>query len=100
MEIPIKKGVYIIRNKNKEILHVGQTPRAKEGIKQRIKNHLLGQSSFVYRYFKGDGNQLRKKNCYFQFLVIDNNSKADSRKRALLESYAAGFLCPKHIGTG
>lgn len=95
-DIPIKKGVYVIRDKNNEVLHVGQTPRAKNGIKQRIENHLQGRSSFVYHYFKGNGNKLKKQDCYFQFLIIDDNP----RKRALVESYTIGCLCPKHIGLG
>jgi len=88
-----QRGVYLIRNQKKQILHVGQTPRAQYGIKQRLSNHLQGLSSFVYYYFDGDGDKLRTQKCSYQCLPIEQ-----SRRRALLEAYAIGCLCPKHIG--
>jgi hypothetical protein len=93
--IPTNKGVYVIRNKANEALHVGRTPRAKTGLKSRIENHLNGRSSFVRIYYKGNPSKLKEEECHFQYLEID-----DARKRALLESYAVGKLCPKHLGLG
>ncbi len=90
---PKKKGVYVIANQKKVALHVGQTPRGKCGIHQRLRNHLNGRSSFVRSYFNGDGTNLRRGgNCY-KYLAVEND-----RKRSLLEAYATGCLCPKHIG--
>ena len=93
LEAPLKSGVYVIR-KSKNVLHVGRTSRAKYGIYQRLKNHLYGASSFTDKYLKGNGEALRKGHTY-QYLVVK-----DARLRALIEAYAIGMLCPKHIGLG
>lgn len=93
LEAPMEQGLYII-SKGKTVFHVGRTTRAKNGLHQRLSAHLYGRSSFTKAFFNRDGNQLR--NGYrFQALIV-----ADGRLRALLESYAIGCLCPKHIGTG
>jgi len=94
LNAPLKVGVYIIR-KNKTILHVGRTPRGRKGINQRLKDHLHGSSSFTKNYLHGNGATLREKGYTYQYLELE-----DSRKRALLEHYATGILCPKHLGTG
>ena len=91
---PSKPGVYIIR-KNKTCLHVGRTLCAKNGLRQRLKNHLHGLSSFTYQYLKGKGATLREDGYSYQYLVLE-----DPRERALLEAYAIGALCPEHIGLG
>ena len=93
LSIPCKHGVYIIR-KGKSVLHVGRTLRGKNGLRQRLSNHLHGQSSFTIKYFKGVGRKLRKGHNY-QYLEVRS-----SRQRALLENYAVGSLCPKHLGLG
>ncbi len=93
LEAPLEPGVYIIR-KNENVLHVGRTLRGKNGLYQRLKNHLHGSSSFTNKYFNGNGAMLRKGYTY-QYMVIKN-----PRLRALLEAYAIGVLCPKHIGLG
>jgi excinuclease UvrABC nuclease subunit len=94
LDAPSKPGVYIIR-KEESVLHVGRTLRGRDGIHQRLKNHLHGSSSFTNEYLKGKGATLRK-DCYtYQYLELE-----DPRKRALLEAYAVGTLCPKHIGLG
>ena len=85
-----KPGVYIIR-KGETVLHVGRTLR----IHQRLKNHLHGSSSFTRGYLKGKGAALREAGHTYQYLELE-----DRRKRALLEAYAVGTLCPKHIGLG
>lgn len=90
-----EKGVYIILDKEMQVLHIGRTPQAKGGIKQRLFDHLYSRSSFVEHYFNGDGHQLRDQECAYRYLVVNN-----SRHRALLEAYTIGFLCPKHIGVG
>ncbi|MBF0227842.1 MAG: hypothetical protein HQK76_20540 [Desulfobacterales bacterium] len=64
-----------------------------KGIKQRIKNHLNGYSSFIKNYFQGNGKILIKNKYTYQYIELE-----DSRKRALLEAYTCGVLCPVYIG--
>jgi len=89
-----KPGVYLIINSKSKVVHVGRTVRGKNGIAQRLKNHLNGKSSFVGSFLKRDGSKLRGRYS-FKCLAVKN-----SRKRALLEAYATGHLCPKHLGLG
>ena len=91
---PPEPGVYVIR-KSDAVLHVGRTLRGKNGLYQRLKNHLHGSSSFTHEYLKGKEVVLRDGKHTYQFLVVKN-----TRTRALLEAYAIGVLCPKHIGLG
>ena len=93
LEVTSKQGVYIIR-KGDIVLHVGRTLRGKKGLYQRLEDHLHGNSSFTKEYLKGNGAALRKGHTH-QYLVVE-----DARLRALLEAYAIGTLCPKHIGLG
>jgi len=98
LNAPREHGVYIIRRnvRGKEtVLHVGRTLRGKNGIYQRLKNHLGGASSFTKQYLNGKGSILRTNGYTYQYLVIKS-----PRKRALLEAYVIGTLCPKHLGTG
>lgn len=94
LDAPSKPGVYII-HKEETVLHVGRTLRGRNGIYQRLKNHLHGSSSFTKKYLKGKGATLREKGYTYQYRVLE-----DPRKRALLEAYAVGTLCPKHVGLG
>lgn len=94
LDAPLKQGVYIIR-KEEAVLHVGRTLRGRNGIHQRLKNHLHGLSSFTNVYLKGKGATLRKAGYTYQYLMLEH-----PRKRALLEAYAVGTLCPEHIGLG
>ena len=87
-------GVYIIY-RGDTVLHVGRTYRGKKGLHQRLYNHLHGSSSFTNDYLNGEGSILRKAEYSYQYLVLE-----DARKRALLEAYATGKLCPEHIGVG
>jgi len=91
---PSQKGVYIIYNENDEVVHVGCTPRAKNGIRQRLYNHLQGLSSFVGQFLRGNGTLLRH-GYGFRCLVVE-----DPCDRKYLEGLAIGKLCPKHIGKG
>ncbi len=91
---PDQRGVYIIYSPRGKVLHVGRTPRARGGIAQRLRNHLYTTSSFSKRFLKGKGHLLRGK-YKFRCLIVDS-----SRKRALLEAYAIGRLCPAHLGLG
>lgn len=75
-------------------MHVGRSVRGREGLAQRLGNHLRGQSSFAKSYLKGNGRLLREGYTY-QYLVV-----ADNRARALLEHLAVGELCPEHLGLG
>lgn len=86
-------GVYVIR-KGDIVLHVGRTLRRKKGLCQRLKDHLHGNSSFTNEYLNGNGAPLRKGHTH-QSLVVK-----DATLRGLLEAYAIGTLCPKHIGLG
>lgn len=92
LDVPKKPGVYIIYSQRGVVWHVGMTPRAKNGLHQRLSNHMAGNSSFTYTFLKTDGTRLRGK-CTFSYLIVPNR-----RKRVLLESLAVGRLCPKHIG--
>lgn len=94
MDAPTDRGVYIILNPRGTVLHVGSTPRAANGIRQRLYGHLRNQSSFVKVYLKNDGERLRSGYQY-QYVIVNS-----PRQRALLEAYAIGALLPKHIGTG
>jgi len=94
LSAPSDSGVYIIR-KGDTVLHVGRTVRGKEGIRQRLKNHLHGSPSFTNKYLKGNGAVLRDGEHTYKFIVVEY-----ARDRALLEAYAIGILCPKHIGLG
>jgi hypothetical protein len=94
LKAPTAKGIYIIRHPRGRVWHVGNTPRGREGLKQRLGNHLSGKSSFVRVCMAGDGSKLRRGFTY-QYLVVK-----DARTRVLLEHLAAGQHCPRHIGLG
>ncbi|MCK4403819.1 MAG: hypothetical protein KAW02_01890 [candidate division Zixibacteria bacterium] len=81
-------------NRNDRVVHVGRTRKAKDGIHQRLKNHLYGRSSFADHCLSGKGSKLRRGYKY-RYLEVENG-----RERALLESYAIGHLCPLHLGLG
>ena len=89
-----RHGVYVIRNPSGEVEHVGRTLRGRDRLLQRLRNHLRGQSSYVRKHHKGNGNTLRD-GYTFQFLAVD-----DDRERALLEHYATAWHCPIHLGLG
>lgn len=91
---PTRRGVYVIYDPRGKVLHVGRTPRAQNGIAQRLRGHMAGRSSFVKEHFRGDGSKLRGR-CKFRCLVVKN-----PRRRALLEAYAISHLCPAHLGLG
>lgn len=94
LEAPSNRGVYVIYAPKGAVAHVGSTPRAKNGIHQRLSQHMASRSSFVKHYLNQDGSTLRGG---FQFRSI---VVRDPRERALLEAYAIGRLCPCHIGNG
>lgn len=94
LDAPTEQGVYIITDARGKVLHVGKTDRAKNGLRQRLNNHLQGQSSFTKAYFNGAGHKLRGK-CKYKCIVV-----SDPRTRTLLEAYAVSHFCPAHLGTG
>ena len=94
LEAPTGRGVYVIYGPKGGIEHVGSTPWAKNGLSQRLKDHLAGRSSYTVKCFDGAGEKLRGRYT-FRCLEI-----ADGRTRALLEALAIGQLCPRHIGHG
>ena len=88
------QGVYIIFNPNNEVCHIGTTKYGKNGVNQRLNNHLKNQSSFSKQFLKKNGQILREG---YQFKYIEEES---GRTRALLEALSIGLHCPAHIGTG
>jgi hypothetical protein len=96
IDAPDLKGVYITYDPDGKVLHVGSTPRARKGIRQRLCDHLASQSSFTQKWFKGRRKGARLREGYgFGYLPV-----AEPRHRALLEALAIGRLCPAHIGHG
>lgn len=94
IEAPESNGVYVIYNPSGDVVHVGRTKSARYGIAQRLRDHLSGSSSFKAHFLNGNGSLLRG-GYTFKCVVVTND-----RLRALLEAYAVGNLCPKHIGLG
>ncbi len=92
-EVSCEKGVYIIYNPAGVVSHVGNTPRGREGICQRLNNHLQGSSSFSKKFLAQNHISLRNGHS-FRYLIVDS-----ARDRVLLEALAIGGLCPEHIGT-
>lgn len=93
-----RQGVYVIRSPGRTVRHVGSTYRVKKGLKQRLRNHLGGHSSFALAAASvgglgGHGAKLRSGYQY-QFIAVNNG-----RVRHLLEHLAIGKLCPKYVGT-
>ena len=50
LDVSEAQGVYVIYNPRKIPVHVGRTVHGKRGLRQRLDQHLLGQSSFVGHY--------------------------------------------------
>jgi len=94
LNAPKRRGVYVIYTPRGNVAHVGMTPRAQEGIYQRLRDHMSGNSSFTIQHLKRKGSKLRGRYTY-RCIVVKNR-----RHRALLEAYATGLLCPAHIGLG
>lgn len=94
VEVTNEHGVYIIFSTHHKVLHVGKTSRGKNGLNQRLYNHINNRSTFSKEYLKKNGKILRM-GYKFQYLEIKN-----ARTRALLEALTTGMLCPAHIGTG
>ncbi len=91
LQVSKEHGVYVLY-RNDDVVHVGRTLRGKEGLNQRLKNHLYGSSSFVKNFLK-DKALLRGEEFQYQYILVES-----PRDRALLESYAIGSLCPEHLG--
>jgi hypothetical protein len=93
LDITCKKGVYIIYNSRGIVLHVGNTPSGKEGLCQRLNDHIYGASSFANKFLK-PRNLTVRNNFKYKFFEVSS-----ARNRVLLEALACGLLCPKHVGT-
>src|SRR4051794_13347732 len=66
---PNEQGVYIIYNRAGRVVHVGRTPSGRNGLRQRLGNHLHNASSFTTHYLGGRGSKLR--NGYrFRYIVV------------------------------
>lgn len=87
------QGVYIIFNSESCAAHVGNTVRGKEGLNQRLNNHLKNQSTFAQKFISPNNYSLRSEFRY-QYIVVPS-----ARDRALLQALAIGLLCPLHLGT-
>jgi len=95
LEAPDEHGVYvIIRRCSGTVAHVGRTCRGKTGLRGRLRRHVQGNSSFVKTCLHGNRNVL-PRDYEFRYLVVKK-----ARLRALLEYYAIGRLCPRHLGLG
>jgi excinuclease UvrABC nuclease subunit len=90
----MSQGVYLIRDENGVVLHVGRTVSGQKGLAQRLENHRSGKSSFVKIHLKGE-RDLLKNNFTFQYIEVE-----DDRERALLENHAIAWYCPVHLGLG
>jgi hypothetical protein len=76
------------------VLHVGNTPSGKNGLNQRLYNHITRTGIFFKKYL--EPRKIDMRGSYkFKYIEVKSN-----RKRALLEAYTAGMLCPAHFGTG
>lgn len=89
-----KHGVYIVYGENNKVLHVGMTPYGKNGLNQRLYNHITKTGVFYREYLQPKNLCLRGKG-KFRYIEIQN-----PRTRALVEALTAGLLCPAHFGTG
>lgn len=88
------QGVYIIYSPEKNVLHVGRTNGGKNGLDQRLLNHVRNQSSFSKLYLQKKKINLRNG---YKFRYIEVH---EPKTRGLLEALTAGLLCPAHFGTG
>jgi hypothetical protein len=91
---PDTHGVYVIYGPRGTVLHVGRTVRGERGLRRRLNNHLHAGSSFTRQCLGGHGAKLRGTHT-FAFVEVPV-----ARTRALLEAFAVGNLCPKHLGVG
>ena len=94
VDVSNKHGVYIVYSADNCVLHVGMTPYGKDGLNQRLYNHISKTGVFYREYLRKRNISLRGL-CKFRFLEIE-----EPRTRALVEALAAGLLCPEHFGTG
>ena len=91
---PSTHGVYVIRAADGTVLHVGRTVSGRNGLAQRLRNHINAKSSFVRTYLNGNADILRRS-FTFQYIEVE-----DDRERALLEHHATAWYCPAHLGLG
>lgn len=94
LSAPLTHAVYVIRNRGGRVEQVGRTHRGQHGLRNRLKDHLSGRSSFAREHLKGGGSSLRS-GFTFEYLEV-----SDSRQRALLEFYATAIYCPRYLGLG
>jgi excinuclease UvrABC nuclease subunit len=94
VKVSEKHGVYIIYNSKGKLFYVGRTLSAKGGLNQRLNNHRTGASTFSKSLFKKEGLKI---DASFSLKFIEVGT---DRKRALLEAYTTGCLCPPYLGTG
>jgi hypothetical protein len=92
LDAPFESSVYVIYSDKGKVLYVGRTPRGL--LFSRLTNHLNDQSTFTNNYLGGVGSKLRL-GYGFRCIVVKR-----PRRRALLEAYTTGCLCPAHLGVG
>ena len=93
LQCSCERGVYIVYRDDGAVLHVGNTPRGKDGLFGRLDDHLHGRSSFTRALFNRKGHLLREGHSY-RCLPVEM-----PRMRVLLQALAIGVLCPEHLGT-
>ena len=94
LDAPDTQAVYVVRSPDGAVVHVGRTVRGKQGLRQRLKDHLGASSSFSKGFLKGNGAVLRESYT-FQFLEVAND-----RERLLLEYAATVWHGPVHLPVG
>jgi hypothetical protein len=86
-DVPIKPGVYVICDPRGSFVRVGMA-EGRLGLQGRLTQHRD-------RFRKRNPQKYQKQNHQYRCLVVLN-----PRKRALLEAYATGSLCPREIRLG
>ena len=81
MKASTDRGVYIIFDPHCTVVHVGRTPRAKNGIRQRLYDHLGGRSSFTQNYLTSPRVIFTRENSGFVDSLEDLSNKTISVER-------------------
>lgn len=85
-DLPKKAGVYVIWLKDtEEVLYVGRTRNIRQRLytnhlmgnksSARLKNYLVNDISLPAIIEYADAKQYMKENCFFQFILVEDNNK-------------------------
>jgi excinuclease UvrABC nuclease subunit len=87
---PKRHGVYVISDpEDSEIVYVGMSRTAKEGVGQRLKDHLNNKEAAVLKSMVG-GDKKKAEQYFVRIIEVDDNIT-----RRNLEALAIGALSPK-----